>query len=385
MEVPRVRYMVNFVTGLKTLQMLGVSSIRDTVSGKHHSRDFKYARAEYMRVRVMLLGLAFAALTPFWALMDAILLPQWVSSFLPVRLSMFFGLLLCAGLAYRGQDKIPLIYALSGLVFILPASFYGYMLWIAPESVGYIVEAYGFIPFLLVATLSVFPFTLIESTLVGLGLLALQFFASYQKGLWLSPQSLQDAWLLAALLVVSLTANYFHLGLLQRLYRQATHDPLTGLLNRGALTAQAMQLLRVPRPQSMHILMIDLDHFKQINDTHGHSVGDSVLATTGVLLRSECQPDCLVARYGGEEFVVLIMGRTDTQAVELAQKLRNKLAELSFLNHDKQHFAVTASMGLTRHDIQVSLADSLRVADGLLYQAKHLGRDRVCTDLVVKS
>lgn len=375
--------MINLVTGLKSLQMLGVSSIRDTISSKHHSRDFKYARAEYMRVRVMLLGLAFAVLTPLWAFMDAMILPQWVSNFLPVRLSMFCGLLLCAGLAYRGQDKISLIYALSGLVFILPAGFYGYMLWIAPESVGYIVEAYGFIPFLLVATLSVFPFTLIESSLVGLALLALQFYASYQKGLWLSPQSLQDAWLLAALLVVSLTANYFHLGLLQRLYRQATHDPLTGLLNRGALNAQAMQLVRAPRPMGIHILMIDLDHFKQINDTHGHSVGDSVLATAGVLLRSVCQPDCLVARYGGEEFVVLILGRTDQKAWELAQLLRNNLAELTFLNHDRQHFSVTASMGLTAHDVKGSLADSLRRADALLYQAKHQGRDRVSSDVVI--
>lgn len=372
--------MVDFVTGLKNLQMLGVSSLRDTVSDRHHSRDFKYARVEYMRARVVLLGLVFAALTPFWALMDAILLPEWVSSFLPVRLAMFVGLLFCSWLAYRGQAKVVLVYVLSGMVFFFPAAFYAYMLWVSPGSVSYVVTGYGFIPFLLVATLSVFPFTLIESALVGLAMLVLQLFASLQKGIWLSPESLQDLWLLAALLVVSLTANYFHLGLLQRLYRQATHDPLTGLLNRGAWVEQVTQLLREPRSQAVHVLMLDLDHFKQINDRHGHSVGDSVLASTGALLRGACQSSCLVARYGGEEFLVLMLGRTDVQAVYLAQQICDQLRDLSFVNHDKESFTISSSAGLVRHKTGATLAETLQHADTLLYQAKHEGRDRVVAD-----
>jgi hypothetical protein len=222
--------------GWKNLQAISISSVRDTLSGKYHSRDFIHARMEYLRSRVILVGLLFALLTPLWTLMDWLVLPGWPTHLMAIRVLSLGGLILCVWLAFNGHQRITRIYVLSGLVFILPASFYAYMLLTLSGAGHYVVLGYGFIPFLLVATLSIFPFTLLESALVGGALIALQVLASVSSGTWMTMKGLQDLWLLSALLVVALTANYFHLGLLLRLYRQATHDTLTGLLT-GARSA----------------------------------------------------------------------------------------------------------------------------------------------------
>ncbi|WP_300273614.1 diguanylate cyclase [Halomonas sp.] len=145
----------------------GLSSLRDTFSNRHHSLDFAYSHAHYLRNRVLAVGLLFLLLTPLWALVDIVMLPR---------------------------------------------------------------DLWGI-------------------TLSGRGLL----------------------------LAVSLAANHFQLSLLMRVYRQATHDPLTGLFNRGALTLHLEKLQAWRRQQgeaapACSVLMMDIDHFKRINDTHGHSV-----------------------------------------------------------------------------------------------------------------
>ncbi len=356
------------------MQAIGISSVRDTLSGRYHSRDFIHARMEYLRTRVMLVGLIFALLTPFWAFMDWLLLPSRPTDFLFVRLFGFAGLLACVWLALQGHQRIRLVYVLSGLVFMLPASFYAYMLLSSDSAGHYVVLGYGFIPFLLVATLSIFPFTLLESAVVGGALIGLQILASIRADTWMTAKGMQDLWLLIALLVVALTANYFHLGLLLRLYRQATHDALTGLMNRGALNQQLTQRIW---EDGLHVLMIDLDHFKQINDTHGHSVGDDVLARAAGLFKAHLEPQDLAARYGGEEFTLILAGRTDEQALELARQLLGKVQAQVLHNHDRQPFQITASIGLAACAAGQDAEKALRLADMRLYQAKRGGRNQI--------
>ena len=369
--------MATFLSGWKNLQAISISSVRDTLSGKYHSRDFIHARMEYLRTRVMLVGLIFAVLTPFWTLMDWLVLPSWPAHFLTARIISFAGLAACVWLALRGHQRIRLIYVLSGLVFILPASFYAYMLLMSASAGRYVVLGYGFIPFLLVATLSIFPFTLLESALVGSALLSLQVLASVRSDTWMTVQGMQDLWLLAALLVVALTANYFHLGLLLRLYRQATHDALTGLLNRGALN---QQLGSQAHADILHVLMVDLDHFKQINDTHGHSVGDDVLVRTAALLKAHIGERDLAARYGGEEFTLILSGRSDEQALSVARQLLREIQAQVLYNHDRVAFQVTASMGMAVCLPGQDIEPVLRKADERLYLAKQRGRNQVVAD-----
>jgi len=153
-------------------------------------------------------------------------------------------------------------------------------------------------------------------------------------------------------------------------------DPLTGVGNRRLLEqALAAEISRFERTgKSLCAFMADLDHFKAINDTYGHEVGDKVLAAFGDLLRHRTRPTDVVARFGGEEFVGL-MPDTDLQnALVIAERIRQALAgcHIEPLPH-----SVTASFGVAETTAGEQGSALLRRADNALYEAKHSGRNRV--------
>jgi diguanylate cyclase (GGDEF)-like protein len=129
--------------------------------------------------------------------------------------------------------------------------------------------------------------------------------------------------------------------------------------------------------KGLHVLMVDLDHVKQINDTHGHSVGDDVLTRTASLFKAQLGPDDLAARYGGEEFVLILAGRSDAQALSFADLLLSQVQAQTFYNHDREAFQITASMGLAVCQPGQVIEDVLMQADQRLYQAKRAGRNQV--------
>ncbi len=297
---------------------VGLSALRDTLTSRHHSHDFAFAHARYLRSRVLALGLVFALLSPLWMVVDSLVLPAELWRYTLVgRVVLLLGLVGVLLLAYVSRERIRRIRFSAGMLLALPASFYLLVLvMLSPEQVPSLV-GYGFIPFLLVAALSVFPFTLLESLGAGLAMLGLLAFSQLVDGSWLTGRGMESLWLLASLLTVSLAANHFQLSLLLRLYRQATHDPLTGLFNRGALElhlAKVQAWQRVTEGQDSlgnvpcSLLMLDLDHFKRVNDSYGHSAGDKVLCQFAELLVKQTRRHDCVARYGGEEFVILLVG-----------------------------------------------------------------------------
>ncbi len=159
-------------------------------------------------------------------------------------------------------------------------------------------------------------------------------------------------------------------------------DPLTGLGNRRAYQQRIEEeLSRFDRYGTpLALVVCDLDHFKHINDTHGHLAGDRVLRVVAQLLLRLTRKSDFVGRYGGEEFVVLLPNTTDETALLVAEKLRSSLEKLPFESGGKK-IAVTMSMGLT-HASKGDMPDSLfKRADELLYQAKNAGRNRVVSDL----
>lgn len=169
------------------------------------------------------------------------------------------------------------------------------------------------------------------------------------------------------------------LRVLQRLHHLSRHDELTGLANRRVLDeAIEREWQRLQRTGAgFAVVMLDLDHFKQINDTHGHAAGDSVLAVTAERLREAARRTDLVARLGGEEFLVL-MPATELPAAlaaaeRLLERLRARPCEAGGLS-----LGVTASAGVAvaRADDPEAQA-ALRRADLALYRAKSQGRDRV--------
>lgn len=164
----------------------------------------------------------------------------------------------------------------------------------------------------------------------------------------------------------------------EKLRFQATHDPLTGLWNRAALLEslhrEIARTLRTGMP--LGILLLDLDHFKQVNDTHGHLTGDAVLREIGRRLVHATRPYDAAGRYGGEEFLVILPGCGREQTEHSAERIRNAVASAPFTAGETEFF-LTVSIGATvtreRPDSEQAL---LHEADVALYQAKSQGRDR---------
>jgi diguanylate cyclase (GGDEF)-like protein len=159
------------------------------------------------------------------------------------------------------------------------------------------------------------------------------------------------------------------------LERLSTTDTLTGLSNRrhlmNLLTHEIERAKRADRPFS--ILMLDVDHFKKYNDTHGHQAGDEVLARIGTVLRNSIRPYDCAARYGGEEFLVMLSGTSLDPAKETAERIRKQVRAEQF-----EAESVTISIGVAEYPSQGDTAKSvIGQADAALYGAKRAGRDRV--------
>ena len=164
----------------------------------------------------------------------------------------------------------------------------------------------------------------------------------------------------------------------QRLLRdQATRDGLTGLWNRAMiLEILDRELARSRRENApVGVIMADLDHFKDINDTHGHLAGDQVLRQVGQRLLNCLRPYDMVGRYGGEEFLIVLPGCTAEASVTLAERLR-KCVEVEPVMEENGVIPITVSLGIADWDGDMPGKTLLRAADGALYQAKKAGRNK---------
>lgn len=166
-----------------------------------------------------------------------------------------------------------------------------------------------------------------------------------------------------------------------RLTLQAATDWLTGAANRRQLMRRAMrELARAQRNGTpLSLLCLDLDHFKTVNDVHGHQVGDQVLKQVASTMEENLRPTDLLARVGGEEFQILLPDTDIEQAGEIAERIRSALRDLEIRLHDKV-LKITVSVGCAQMGWDGEDIDSLiRIGDKRLYEAKALGRDRLVT------
>jgi two-component system, cell cycle response regulator len=170
-------------------------------------------------------------------------------------------------------------------------------------------------------------------------------------------------------------------NLRSRLYDAAMKDPLTGIYNRRAFDEQLVRTLAFARrhQQQVSIILLDIDHFKKINDAHGHPAGDAVLGQLAVVIGRTLRAEDFFARTGGEEFAVLCPGNREPQARILAERLLSLVRAAPFTLPGAGTVHLTISAGVAEFSPKSDLQpdDLVRAADENLYKAKCAGRDRV--------
>ena len=170
---------------------------------------------------------------------------------------------------------------------------------------------------------------------------------------------------------------------------KAITDPLTGLANRRALEIELKKKIKQAMEKNHHLtlLMADIDHFKKINDTHGHLVGDRVLAITATMLKDQVKGKDFIARYGGEEFILLLPDTPLIGAMIVAEKIRSNLESLQLQvnkNQLKQAIGkITISIGVARYVSGESMEAFVARADRCLYHSKNNGRNQVTSENMI--
>ncbi|MCD6681380.1 MAG: GGDEF domain-containing protein [Burkholderiaceae bacterium] len=183
---------------------------------------------------------------------------------------------------------------------------------------------------------------------------------------------------LVPMAVTGLMLAAVHSRMADELRAMATTDPLTRLLSRRVLFDSGEPLLASTRLSGRMVaaMMVDIDHFKQINDVHGHAAGDAVLRHCARQLRAGARAEALAARYGGEEFCLLVPIERERDAFVAAERLRHRIASQPCIVNDTT-VQMTVSIGVAIHEHGQRLAQLLARADELLYEAKRAGRNRV--------
>ena len=170
--------------------------------------------------------------------------------------------------------------------------------------------------------------------------------------------------------------------LVRDLDHAASHDSLTGVLTRRAFLRRSVEQIRTlgmgQRPVTL--LVLDIDHFKQVNDCHGHAAGDDVLIAFAERMHAAMRPGDLLARFGGEEFVILLPDTRFDDARQIADRLRRVASTHPIILDNDLSLDITVSIGGVSRPCShegAQLKESFRLADGALYEAKATGRNRV--------
>lgn len=168
--------------------------------------------------------------------------------------------------------------------------------------------------------------------------------------------------------------------MLQAANKLANTDGLTGLHNRRYFYTLVDTLWRTPDPErpDMSILVIDIDHFKKVNDTYGHDVGDLVLKQVADILSKEVRPMDIIGRYGGEEFLIFLPKTNLKEALLIAEKIRLSIEKRKITYSSNKFLNITTSIGVaSRVTVEMEIEHLVKSADKMLYHAKETGRNRV--------
>jgi diguanylate cyclase (GGDEF)-like protein len=393
--LPTRRFLVGYVTAVISLH-LGLTAGALVVTAPRPAELLTFGALlacgtvciEATRRLGMPAGVARDLLSAWW-LPVALLLPPVYALLMPIPLQALLQFRVRRALVYRRL----LVTSALGLAGVFASYvFHSYVPGPLPGHAAWLTSSGAVIP-LAVACAALF--TVVNATLVAIAAHGSAPEARWREVLWTRENLMLDVvelcvgvlvtiacalslWLLVLALppAMLLQRSLMH----QQLQAAARTDAKTGLLNAAAWQREAdTELSRAQRSgDSLALLLVDLDHFKRVNDTYGHLVGDQVLIGVATTLCNQLRDYDIVGRFGGEEFVVLVPGADTVEACRVAERLRGRVRRLAVPAEDGS-VAVTVSIGvalLRSHGDD--LLELLAAADLALYRAKESGRDRVC-------
>jgi diguanylate cyclase (GGDEF)-like protein len=335
---------------------------------------------------VINVGIATVFLIAGLWIWDWALDPEHAASVLPVRLTMCTILSLYPLAIYAGFRRSALPWLLVTIVISAEATFL-HLLTRLKDGVIY----GGFSGFMFWFILSVFAglsFTFTESLLLNIAIafmpnLLVHFGLAPDLNLALYNALIWPTCFIAIFGNLSLDKLYRRLFLYrQRIETLAKTDGLTGIINRSHFIETAPVLVELCRRHEHPVsaFMVDIDHFKQINDVFGHPEGDEVIRHVAETMRLKLRNTDLLARYGGEEFAVILPETTPDNALEVANAIRRHIEETPIALGADRSIRITVSAGVAGYDVlpdDIGLEELLKQADMYLYEAKQKGRNRV--------
>ena len=357
------------------------STIGDVVSTSNHSNDFIQTRNQYIVERLKLICLFFAISVPASSLLDFIVFESAQAKLLLVNRLILTCVLIGLYQLIRRSYTVNMIRLVLTLSFVFPVLFYTGTELSLTQTMAYrdIPLSFTLTPCLIIAMLGLFPLTisggiaLLSAISLPLAILEyIQFSGNYAA-------VIDKLWLLVLFGGISLWLQSGQMVMLMKLYRESTIDSLTGLINRRVLMRQVKRISKNSKDTqgSFSVMMFDLDHFKRVNDTYGHMVGDKVLVAVSSLLKRELRNSDVIARFGGEEFLVVMPQLELAQATQVALRVAGAIRKASVMTDKQQEITFTTSIGVTQYSADEPIAQLFKRVDDLLYQAKAQGRDRV--------
>ncbi len=361
---------------------LSLDQLQDLLHPRGHTPIIQRRRAVLIHSRVRMVAAVFGVLTPLWIVIDMMIFPWplwgWLAM-LRIIASVAFGML---ALGYRTRDDMMSAWRGLALLLAVPTVFFtiSHPMLNEHQIVGVaaaVAAGYAFLPFVMIAGLSVFPLTAAEGLAFAFPMLAVHLGAGlYGSLVFPFPSYLGALWLLLLITVVATLAAMSQLHFMMALVAQASHDGLTGAFGRRIgeelLRLQFAHAQRSEHPLSL--IFFDLDSFKSVNDRYGHDEGDRVLRNAAAEIKDMLRQSDLMVRWGGEEFLVIMPNTPRDGAAQAAERLRAR-----GFGRRPDGSTQTASIGVAEYlaDRPADFEALVEIADHRMYAAKQSGKNRV--------
>ncbi len=376
----------NTAPGLRDAVLPGLGLWRGLLRAAGQKPLPRRYRAWVLLARIRMWALLWAIVVPLWIPLDLLLVGGTAGHRLALGRLVVTLLLIAEVWLCRCPPEVRGTRRALAVLFGTPLL---YFMLIVPTLVhtptlsatgAALIKTYQFIPLLIVASIGLLPVTVLEGLAVAGACLLATVLGRYILGdaMLSNAADLGQLWILFVAALIGILAGVSQTALLLQNFRDAVTDPLTRLHNRRAginlLALQWQQAQRDHKPLS--VALIDIDHFKRVNDTHGHAAGDRTLIDFATRLQGALRAGDALVRWGGEEFLAVLPGAASHDA---AQRLKRLLHAQTWRGPGGELLTFSAGIAEQGHDAPPSPEALVALADQRMYQAKAAGRAAVLT------